>query len=65
MDGHEPAYLVHGDPTPLEPGMCFSDEPGIYIPGKFGVRLEDCWYMTANGPKFFSEPPTSIDRPFG
>jgi len=65
MDGHEPAYLVHGDPTPLEPGMCFSDEPGIYLPGKFGVRLEDCWYMTANGPKFFSEPPTSIDRPFG
>jgi Xaa-Pro dipeptidase len=65
MDGHEPAYLVHGDPTPLEPGMCFSDEPGIYIPGKFGVRLEDCWYMTANGPKFFSEPPPSIDRPFG
>jgi len=65
MDGHEPAYLVHGDPTPLAPGMCFSDEPGIYIPGKFGVRLEDCWYMTANGPKFFSEPPPSIDRPFG
>ena len=65
MDGHEPAYLVHGDQTSLEPGMCFSDEPGIYIPGKFGVRLEDCWYMTANGPKFFSEPPPSIDRPFG
>jgi len=65
MDGHEPAYLVHGDPTPLAPGMCFSDEPGIYIPGKFGVRLEDCWYMTASGPKFFSEPPPSIDRPFG
>jgi Xaa-Pro dipeptidase len=65
MDGHEPAYLVHGDQTSLEPGMCFSDEPGIYIPGKFGVRLEDCWYMTENGPKFFSEPPPSIDRPFG
>jgi Xaa-Pro dipeptidase len=46
MDGHEPAYLVHGDMTPLAPGMCFSDEPGIYIPGKFGVRLEDCWHMT-------------------
>ena len=64
MDGHEPAYLVHGDMTPLEPGMCFSDEPGIYIPGKFGVRLEDCWHMTENGPKFFTEPPLSIDRPF-
>lgn len=65
MDGHEPAYLVHGDMTPLAPGMCFSDEPGIYIPGKFGVRLEDCWYMTNSGPRFFTEPPSSIDRPFG
>ena len=64
MDGHEPAYLVHGDTTPLAPGMCFSDEPGIYIPGKFGIRLEDCWYMTPSGPKFFTEPPPSIDRPF-
>ena len=65
MDGHEPAYLVHGDTTPLAPGMCFSDEPGIYIPGKFGVRLEDCWHMTEAGPKFFSQPPPSIDQPFG
>jgi Xaa-Pro dipeptidase len=65
MDGHEPAYLVHGDMTPLAPGMCFSDEPGIYIPGKFGIRLEDCWHMTGSGPKFFTEPPPSIDRPFG
>ena len=39
--------------------------PGIYIPGKFGVRLEDCWYMTAGGPKFFTQPPPSIDQPFG
>jgi Xaa-Pro dipeptidase len=65
MDGHEPAYLVHGDVTPLAAGMCFSDEPGIYIPGKFGVRLEDCWHMTEAGPKFFTEPPPSIDNPFG
>jgi len=65
MDGHEPAYLVHGDMTPLAPGMCFSDEPGIYIPGKFGIRLEDCWHMTEAGPKFFSNPPPSIDKPFG
>ena len=65
MDGHEPAYLVHGDMTPLAAGMCFSDEPGIYIPGKFGIRLEDCWHMTESGPKFFSEPAPSIDRPFG
>jgi Xaa-Pro dipeptidase len=65
MDGHEPAYLVHGDMTPLAAGMCFSDEPGIYLPGKFGIRLEDCWHMTESGPKFFSEPAPSIDRPFG
>ena len=65
MDGHEAAYLVHGDTTPLAAGMCFSDEPGIYIPGKFGVRLEDCWHMTDTGPRFFTQPPPSIDRPFG
>jgi len=65
MDGHEPAYLVHGDMTPLAPGMCFSDEPGIYIPGKFGIRLEDCWHMTDAGPKFFTQPPPSIEQPFG
>ncbi len=65
LDGHEPAYLVHGDMTPLAPGMCFSDEPGIYIPGKFGIRLEDCFHMTEAGPRFFSNPPPSIDKPFG
>ena len=65
MEVHEPINLVHGETTPLAPGMCFSDEPGIYIPGKFGIRLEDCWHMTEAGPKFFTEPPPSIDRPFG
>ena len=65
VDGHEPVNLVHGEMTPLAPGMCFSDEPGIYIPGKFGVRLEDCWHMTETGPKFFTQPPPSIDQPFG
>ena len=65
MEVHEPINLVHGETTPLAPGMCFSDEPGIYIPGKFGVRLEDCWHMTEAGPKFFTQPPPSIDRPFG
>jgi len=64
MEVHEPVYLVHGETMPLAPGMCFSDEPGLYIPGKFGVRIEDCWHMTANGPKFFTQPPPSIDRPF-
>lgn len=65
MEVHEPVYLVHGETTPLAPGMCFSDEPGLYIPGKFGVRLEDCWHMTESGPKFFTTPPPGIDRPFG
>ena len=65
MEGHEPVNLVRGETTPLAPGMCFSDEPGIYIPGKFGIRLEDCFHMTAAGPRWFSEPPPSIDRPFG
>ena len=65
LDGHEPVNLVHGEMTRLAPGMCFSDEPGLYIPGEFGVRLEDCFHMTEQGPKFFSEPPPSIDKPFG
>lgn len=64
LDGHEPVNLVRGETTKLAPGMCFSNEPGIYIPGEFGIRLEDCFYMTDNGPKWFSEPPPSIDRPF-
>jgi Xaa-Pro dipeptidase len=65
MEGHEPINLVRGETTPLAPGMCFSNEPGIYLPGKFGVRLEDCFYMTAQGPRWFSTPPPSIDAPFG
>ncbi|AQR75697.1 Xaa-Pro peptidase family protein [Sphingomonas sp. LM7] len=65
MDGHEPVNLVRGERTPLASGMCFSSEPGIYIPGSFGVRLEDCFHMTEAGPKWFSEPPKSIDQPMG
>jgi Xaa-Pro dipeptidase len=64
MEGHEPVNFVHGETTLLAPGMCFSDEPGIYLPGKFGIRLEDCLYMTESGPRWFSTPPPSIDRPF-
>ena len=63
LDGHEPPYLVHGDATPLQAGMCFSDEPGIYIPGEFGVRLEDCWTMTESGPKLFTPLAKSLDEP--
>lgn len=65
MDGHEPVNLVHGETTLLEAGMCFSNEPGIYIPGSFGIRLEDCFHMTEQGPRWFSTPPPSIDNPFG
>ncbi len=63
MDGHEPINLVHGEATKIVAGMCFSDEPGIYIPGHFGVRLEDCFHMAADGPRWFSQPPRSIDAP--
>jgi Xaa-Pro dipeptidase len=65
MDGHEPVNFVHGEQTQLAPGMCFSDEPGIYIFGEFGVRLEDCLYMTDDGPQLFSALSPSIDKPFG
>lgn len=63
LDGHEPPYLVHGDTTPLQAGMCFSDEPGIYIPGEFGIRLEDCWHMTDSGPKLFTPLAKSLQQP--
>lgn len=60
MNGHEWPYMVKNNKTKLEPGMCFSIEPTIAIPGKFGVRLEDCVYMTSSGPKWFSQPATSL-----
>jgi Xaa-Pro dipeptidase len=60
---HEPAYLVRGDKTPLARGMCFSNEPMIVVPNQFGVRLEDHFYMTDNGPRWFTPPQPAIDRP--
>lgn len=65
LDIHEWPYLVKGDMTPLAAGMCFSNEPMICIYGEFGVRLEDHFYMTDNGPKWFTQPAHSIDDPFG
>jgi Xaa-Pro dipeptidase len=65
MDGHEPVNFVRGEKTALAPGMCFSNEPGIYIYGEFGVRLEDCLYISEDGPKLFSKLSPSIDKPFG
>jgi Xaa-Pro aminopeptidase len=64
MDGHEWTNFVRGNKTKLAPGMCFSDEPMITSYGEFGVRLEDCLYITDNGPKFFTAQSPSIDRPF-
>lgn len=64
LDIHEWTYLVKGNKTPLQPGMCFSDEP-MLVAGEFGVRLEDCFYMTEDGARFFSKQSPAIDQPFG
>jgi Xaa-Pro dipeptidase len=64
MDGHEWPYLVRGNTLPLEPGMTFSDEPGIYQPGKFGVRLEDDMVITEDGAELFTPQSTSLEDPF-
>jgi len=65
MDGHEWPYLVRGDTLTLKPGMCFSDEPGIYIRGEFGVRLEDDMHITENGAELFTPQSPSLEDPFG
>lgn len=65
LDIHEWPYLVRSDRTPLAKGMCFSNEPMLVLPGEFGVRLEDHFYMTESGAKWFTEPSHSIDDPFG
>lgn len=62
---HEGPYLVRGDSTPLAPGMCFSNEPMIVVPDRFGVRLEDHFHVTEDGAAWFTEPSPSIDAPFG
>ncbi len=64
MDGHEWGNMVLGNKQPLMPGMCFSIEPNISIYGEFGIRLEDCAYMTEEGVKWFSQPSPAIDSPF-
>ena len=64
MDWHEWPYLVRGNKTPLAPGMTFSDEPGIYLPGEFGVRLEDDMYITEEGAKLFTPQSESLEKPF-
>jgi Xaa-Pro dipeptidase len=64
MDGHEWPYLVRGNTLALAPGMTFSDEPGIYQRGKFGVRLEDDMVITENGAELFTPQSTSLENPF-
>lgn len=64
MDGHEWPYLVRGNTLPLAPGMVFSDEPGIYIPGEFGIRLEDDMVITESGAELFTPQSESLEKPF-
>jgi len=65
MDGHEWPYLVRGNPTKLQPNMTTSNEPGIYIRGEFGVRIEDDMHITENGAELFTPQPRSLEEPFG
>lgn len=64
LDIHEWPYLVGGNKTRLATGMCFSNEPMLVVPDEFGVRLEDHFYMTDKGARWFTEPSNSIDNPF-
>jgi Xaa-Pro aminopeptidase len=64
MDGHEWPYLVRGNTLPLAPNMTFSDEPGIYIRGEFGVRLEDDMHITENGAELFTPQSPALEKPF-
>ena len=65
LEGHEWTNFVKGNKTPLAPGLCFSDEPTIVIPGEFGIRLEDCVYVDDKGAHFFTKQSIAIDQPFG
>ena len=65
MDMHEWPYLVKDNPLPLQSGMVFSDEPGIYIPGEFGVRLEDDMHVTESGAELLTAQSRSLEQPFG
>ena len=65
MDVHEWPYLVRGNKLKLAPGMCFSDEPGIYLRGEFGCRLEDDMHITESGAELFTPQSPSLEDPFG
>ena len=64
VDGHEWPYLVRGNPTKLQANMTTSNEPGIYIRGEFGVRIEDDMHVTENGAELFTPKPLSLEDPF-
>jgi Xaa-Pro dipeptidase len=64
MDGHEWPYLVRGSTVKLAPTMMFSDEPGVYIRGELGVRLEDDMHITENGAELFTGQSASLEQPF-
>jgi len=65
MDGHEWPYLVRGNPTRLQANMTTSNEPGIYIRGEFGIRIEDDMHIMENGAELFTPKPLSLEAPFG
>ena len=65
MDGHEWPYLVRGNSTKLQANITTSNEPGIYIRGEFGVRIEDDMHVTENGAELFTPQPLSLEDPFG
>ena len=65
MDGHEWPYLVRGNGLKMSAEMVFSDEPGVYIRGEFGVRLEDDLHITENGAELFTPQSLSLEKPFG
>jgi Xaa-Pro dipeptidase len=65
MDGHEWPYLVRGNALPMKANMTFSDEPGIYIRGQFGIRLEDDMHITEDGAELFTPQSPSLEHPFG
>jgi len=63
METHESPNFVKDSDIAIAPGMCFSNEPGIYIYGEFGVRLEDCIFIAGDGPRWFTTPAPSLDAP--
>ena len=64
LEIHEEPYIVRGNATVLEAGMCFSNEPMIVFPKKFGIRLEDHIYMASDGPHWFTQPSSGPTEPF-